>query len=51
HVFTVPIEGSKLQRLFAGCYRNKEDALKALDALQNTGVASLKDSKLYEIGE
>lgn len=51
HVFTVPIEGSKLQRLFAGCYSNKEEALKALDTLHNTGVASLNESKLYEIGE
>ena len=48
-VFALPIEGSKLQRLFAGCYRTQEDALKALKALHNTGVASLTDSKVYEI--
>ncbi|PKL33040.1 MAG: hypothetical protein CVV45_09680 [Spirochaetae bacterium HGW-Spirochaetae-10] len=49
HVFAVPVEGSDSHRLFAGCYATKEDAKKALEALKSTGVASLKESKLYEL--
>lgn len=49
HVFAVPVEGSDIHRLFAGCYATKEDARKALEALKSTGVASLKESRLYEL--
>ncbi len=49
HVFAVPVEGSSVHRLFAGCYASKADAKEALQVLHSLGVASLKDSKLYEL--
>jgi hypothetical protein len=49
HVFAVPVEGTDRHRLFAGCYTTKEEAIKALEALRSTGVASLKESRLFEL--
>ena len=60
HVFSVPVKPDVLQkdnaknateirRLFAGCYSSKEDAKRALDILHNTGVATLSESRVYEL--
>lgn len=51
HVFPVPADDRKTHRLFAGCYSTQEEARQALDIIAHTGVASLKDAKVYELSE
>lgn len=51
HVFPVPADDRKTHRLFAGCYTTQEEARQALDILTHTGVAALKDAKVYELSE
>lgn len=51
HVFPVPADDRKTHRLFAGCYTTQDEARQALDILTHTGVAALKDAKVYELSE